>query len=99
MNHDLSQTIALLARTPATLNELLRDLPDSWTFSTEGPGTWTAFDIVGHLIHAEHTDWIPRASMILQHGESQTFKPFNREGQNEAVRQAPQRSGIPVGMD
>jgi len=83
MHHDLSQTIALLERTPGTLNALLRDLPEFWTHSDEGAGTWTAFDIVGHLIHAEHTDWIPRATMILEHGESQTFKPFNREGQNE----------------
>ena len=86
MNQDFSQTVALLARTPAALNALLRDLPDSWTFSTEGEGTWTAFDIVGHLIHAEHTDWIPRATMILQSGESQTFKPFNRLGQEENSR-------------
>jgi len=83
MEHHLHQTTALLSRTPATLNALLRDLPESWTHSSEGPNTWTAFDIVGHLIHAEHTDWIPRATMILQHGESQTFQPFNREGQNE----------------
>ena len=83
MQHDLAATTALLSRTPATLNALLRDLPKSWTHSNEGPNTWTAFDIVGHLIHAEHTDWIPRATMILHHGESQTFKPFNREGQNE----------------
>jgi len=79
----LEQTVALLSRTPAALNALLRDLPEFWTLSNEGQGTWTAFDIVGHLIHAEHTDWIPRATMILRHGESQTFKPFNREGQNE----------------
>jgi hypothetical protein len=78
-----SQTIALLSRTPVALNALLRDLPEFWTLSNEGQGTWTAFDIVGHLIHAEHTDWIPRATMIVQHGESQTFKPFNREGQDE----------------
>lgn len=83
MPYDLLQTVALLERTPATLNALLRDLPEFWTHSGEGPGTWTAFDIVGHLIHAEHTDWIPRATMIVQHGESQTFRPFNREGQSE----------------
>ena len=83
MDSHLPQTISLLSRTPAALNALLRDLPDSLTFSNEGPNTWSAFDIVGHLIHAEHTDWIPRATMILHHGESQTFKPFNREGQNE----------------
>lgn len=79
----LEQTVALLSCTPATLNAFLRNLPEFWTLSNEGQGTWTAFDIVGHLIHAEHTDWMPRATMILQHGESQTFKPFNREGQNE----------------
>jgi hypothetical protein len=62
MRHDLSQTVALLERTPAALNALLRNLPDCWTLSNEGEGTWTAFDIVGHLIHAEHTDWIPRAA-------------------------------------
>jgi len=86
MNINLLQTVALLSRTPATLNALLCDLPDFWTFSNEGQGTWTAFDIVGHLIHAEHTDWIPRATMILQHGESQTFKPFDREGQRQKAR-------------
>jgi len=83
MHRDLSQTVALLERTPAALNALLRLLPEPWTLANEGDGTWSAFDIVGHLIHAEHTDWIPRARMILEHGESQTFKPFNREGQNE----------------
>jgi DinB superfamily len=86
MQTHLPQTISLLARTPVTLNALLRDLPDSWTFSNEGEGTWTAFDIVGHLIHAEHTDWIPRATMILRSGESETFKPFNRMGQEENSR-------------
>jgi hypothetical protein len=83
MRHDLTQTVALLESTPAALNALLRNLPHSLTFSNEGQGTWSAFDIVGHLIHAEHTDWIPRANMILEHGESQTFKPFDREGQKE----------------
>lgn len=83
MNYDLSETIALLSRTPAALNSLLRDLPLAWTHSNEGPATWTACDIVGHLIHAEHTDWIPRATMIVEQGESRTFKPFDREGQNK----------------
>ena len=86
MQTSLGETTALLARTPATLNALLRELPDIWTFSTEGEGTWTAFDIVGHLIHAEHTDWIPRATMILQSGESETFRPFDRLGQEENSR-------------
>ena len=81
MAHDLEQTLALLARTPATLDALLRDLPDAWTRSGEGEGTWSAFDIVGHLIHGEHTDWIPRARIILEHGENRAFDPFDREAQ------------------
>ena len=81
MKHDLDQTIALLARTPAALNALLRDLPDTWTTSNEGEKTWSAFDIVGHLIHGELTDWMPRARMILSAGESQSFVPFDRLAQ------------------
>jgi hypothetical protein len=60
---------------------LLRDLPESWTHRNEGPDTWSAFDIVGHLIHGERTDWMPRARMILRAGESQTFEKFDRLAQ------------------
>lgn len=81
MEHNLQDTMSLLARTPAALNAFLRDLPDAWTLSNEGENTWSAFDIVGHLIHGERTDWMPRARMILQHGESQTFVPFDRWAQ------------------
>jgi hypothetical protein len=81
MEHNLPDTIALLSRTPATLNALLRDLPEDWTHRNEGEGTWTAYDVVGHLIHAERADWIPRARRILQHGESLAFDPFDREAQ------------------
>lgn len=81
MQHNLHHTISLLGRTPATLNALLRDLPDAWTLCNEGENTWSAFDIVGHLIHGERTDWMPRARMILQHGETQTFVPFDRWAQ------------------
>jgi hypothetical protein len=81
MPHDLQQTIALLARTPAALNALLRDLPEAWTLRNEGGNTWSAFDIVGHLIHGERTDWMPRARMILQFGETRTFAPFDRLAQ------------------
>jgi hypothetical protein len=79
----LDQTIALLTRTPAALNALLRDLPDEWTLRNEGDDTWNVFEILGHLIHGEHTDWIPRAKMILQFGESRTFEPFDRCGYDE----------------
>ncbi len=78
--HNLDETIALLSRTPATLNALLRDLPESWTHRSEGASTWTAVDVIGHLIHADQTDWVPRARWILQHGESEAFPPFDRAG-------------------
>jgi DinB family protein len=81
MQHNLQHTIALLTRTPTALNALLHDLPEAWTLRNEGENTWSAFDIVGHLIHGERTDWMPRAKMILQFGETKTFEPFDRWGQ------------------
>jgi hypothetical protein len=81
MGHNLHDTISLLARTPGALNVLLRDLPETWTLRNEGENTWSAFDIVGHLIHGERTDWMPRARMILHFGESRSFEPFDRWAQ------------------
>jgi hypothetical protein len=81
MEFNLQQTVALLSRTPSAINALLRDLPQTWTLGNEGGETWSPFDIVGHLIHGERTDWMPRARMILQHGESQAFDPFDRLAQ------------------
>jgi DinB superfamily len=80
MEFNLPQTISLLSRTPATLNALLRDLPEAWTLRNEGENTWSAFDVVAHLIYGERTDWIPRARIILQFGETRTFEPFDRGG-------------------
>ena len=80
MKHNLPHTISLLSRTPAALNAFLRDLPDTWTLPNEGESTWSVFDIVGHLIHGERTDWMPRARMILQFGETKAFEPFDRGG-------------------
>lgn len=80
MTQNLDHTIALLTRTPATLNALLRDLPDAWTRATEGGDSWSAVDIVGHLIDGERHDWITRVRMILESGESKTFEPFVRGG-------------------
>src|SRR3984893_5717439 len=80
MEHNLEFTISLLTRTPVALNALLRDLPETWTFRNEGENTWSAFDVVGHLIHGERTDWMPRARVILQFGETRTFEPFDRLG-------------------
>jgi len=81
MQHQLPDSIALLARTPAALNALLRDLPETWTFRNEGENTWSVFDVVGHLNHGERTDWMPRARTILQFGEAKPFEPFDREAQ------------------
>lgn len=81
MEQKLDSTIALLARTPAVLNALLRDLPDAWSLQNEGEKTWSAFDVVGHLVHGERTDWMPRARIILQFGEARAFDPFDRFGQ------------------
>jgi hypothetical protein len=81
MQQDLQHTMALLVRTPAALNALVRDLPDVWTRSNEGENTWSVFDVIGHLIHGERSDWMPRAKMILQSGESRTFDPFDRLAQ------------------
>src|SRR5437879_10379900 len=86
MEHNLQHTISLLARTPVALNALLRDLPELWTIRNEGENTWSAFDVVGHLIHGERTDWMPRARMILQFGETKAFEPFDRWGQEREVQ-------------
>jgi len=80
MEHNLQDTISLLVCTPTSLNVLLRDLPETWTFRNEGEGTWSVFDIVGHLIHAERADWMPRVRMVLEFGETRTFEAFNRLG-------------------
>lgn len=77
----LADTIALLARTPGALNALLRNLPDPWTNHDEGPGTWSAQEVIGHLIFGEKTDWIPRARIILEYGDSRPFDPFDRAPQ------------------
>lgn len=77
---NLDETTALLARTPATLDALLRGLPESLTSRNEGEGTWTAAGIVGHLIHGELTDWMPRTRHILQFGDARPFDPFDRLG-------------------
>ncbi|MGA8428561.1 MAG: DinB family protein [Candidatus Sulfotelmatobacter sp.] len=89
---NLGEVIAVLARTPPTLNALLRGMPDIWVRRNEGNDSWSAFDIVGHLIVGERTDWMPRARVILEHGEAQPFTPFDRfaqlkEGRGKSLEQ------------
>jgi DinB family protein len=79
----LAEALALLIRTPATLSALLRGLPDMWVRRNEGRDTWSAFDIMGHLIVGERTDWIPRVRIILEKGEARQFDPFDRLAQFE----------------
>src|SRR5258707_14095612 len=81
MEQSLSRTISLLARSRAALHALLRDLPEAWRFRNEGENSWSAFDVVGHLINGERTDWMPRARIVLQFGETKAFEPFDRWGQ------------------
>jgi uncharacterized damage-inducible protein DinB len=78
MEHDLDQTFALLARTPVALNALLRDLPEAWTHSNEGGDSWTAAQVIGHLLHCERVDWLARAKRILEFGENRAFDPLDR---------------------
>jgi hypothetical protein len=78
MEYRLDQAKEVLRRTPATLNALLIDLPNDWVLSNEGPETWSPYDVIGHLIEGEETDWIPRARIILEHGEARPFDRFDR---------------------
>ena len=79
MTFCFEDALPVLRRTPAVLRELLADLPDCWTQAVEGPGTWSPFDVVGHLINGERTDWLPRVEHILRHGDAMPFPPFDRE--------------------
>jgi uncharacterized damage-inducible protein DinB len=78
MDYQNEEAVEILRRTPATLKALLSGLPEAWTSSTEGPGTWSASDIVGHLLHGEESDWIERTRIILEYGEERPFDSFNR---------------------
>jgi hypothetical protein len=83
MQFDLDSGMAVLSRTPTVLDALLRDLPAAWVGATDGPDTWSPYDVMGHLIHGEETDWIPRARIVLAEGEHQSFEPFDRFAQME----------------
>jgi DinB family protein len=78
--------LPVLRRTPGVLRALLRDLPAAWRDATEGPGTWSPFDVVGHLIHGERTDWVPRVEHMLAHGDTVPFPAFDREAMFSASR-------------
>lgn len=86
MQFDLNQAIEILERTPQVMESMLTGLSDDWIVNNEGEGTWTPFDIIGHLIHGEKTDWIPRMEIILSDHEDKRFEPFDRFAQFQASR-------------
>ena len=86
MDFRFDEAMPVLSRPPAVLRLWLSDLSPRWTAAADGPGTWSPYDVVGHVIHAERTDWIPRAEHILRHGESAPFPPFDREAMFAASR-------------
>lgn len=77
-NFNINNAAQILERTPYVLIALLEGLTDAWIRENEGPDTWSAYDIVGHLIHGEKTDWIPRMEIILSDSENKQFAPFDR---------------------
>jgi len=79
MRFQFDDALPILQRTPGVLRALLGGLPESWTQATEGPGTWSPFDVVGHLIHGERTDWVPRVEHLLRHSDAVAFPVFDRE--------------------
>ncbi|MEO1254422.1 MAG: DinB family protein, partial [Bacteroidota bacterium] len=83
MQYDIKKSIEILERTPIVLTHLLSGLNDDWIINNEGENTWSPFDVVGHLIHGEEVDWLVRTKIILAHGESKTFEPFDRFAQFE----------------
>ena len=83
MEFNLQRGIEILERTPVVLDTLLRDLPKDWTHNNEGENTWSPFDVVGHLLHGEKTDWIERTNIILKNDLNIAFTPFNRFAQFE----------------
>ena len=86
MEYQIDDAVEILRRTPATLTALLGGLPESWTKSAAGPGTWSAYDVVGHLLHGEEADWIARARIILEEGEGHPFESFDRTAMFEKYR-------------
>lgn len=81
MRFDLHKSIEVLERTPSVIENMLKGLSEEWTHRNEGPDTWSAYDIVGHLVHGEKTDWLIRAEIILSDNKNKKFTPFDRFAQ------------------
>ena len=83
MQYSITRSLEILERTPAVLQSLLAGLPDDWVMPNEGPETFSPYDVIGHLIHGEKTDWVVRAKMILEFGNTRTFERYDRFAQYE----------------
>jgi len=83
MEYSIDNALEILERTPDTLIHLLSNLSDAWIYSNEGEETWSPYDILGHLIHGEKTDWVTRLEIVLNDGGNKTFHPFDRFAQFE----------------
>lgn len=89
MKYDLKKSIEILSRTPSVLESLLNGLSEDWLHGNEGENTWSPYEIVGHLIHGEKTDWMPRATLILSDAHDKTFTPFDRFAQSREDQKRP----------
>jgi hypothetical protein len=87
MEFNLETSGKILARTPGVLRTLLSELPESLACANYGPGTWSPHEVVGHLVHGEKTDWMPRARLIMEQGEAVAFEPFDRAGHRPLCRE------------
>ena len=95
MRFDLEEAVAVLARTPEALRAMLDGAPAGWVRGDEGAGTWSPYAVIGHLIHGEKTDWIPRARIVLEQGEGRPFDRFDRE----AMLREPQDRSLEALLD
>jgi hypothetical protein len=86
MNYSREQAIEILERTPAVLKSLLANINNDWVMNNEGPDTFSPYDVVGHLIHGEKTDWVVRAKIVLKHGVNKPFDPYDRFAQYEVSK-------------
>lgn len=86
MHFSLQKSLEILERTPDVLDAMLQNLSSEWTSNNEGGDTWSVYEIIGHLIHGEKTDWIPRAEIILSDNPDKRFEPFDRFAQYEASK-------------
>ena len=86
-NFNLTEAVGLLARTPAALNAFLCGLPSMWVRGNEGKQTWSPFEIMGHMVFAERSDWMERVRIVLEHGETRPFDPFDRFAQLKASQE------------